>query len=167
MALKKLLFIRMQQRIFSGESEDLTVSSSRRSGSSPPSLESAEALSTRVFWSSRIRIRAHHPAPGQHCVADLYKRTGSLQVLVALLNCDSPRIGDTPGLTHGSTFASSSIARCARLASVTNATMEDLDTLALLIAGVGICSKPAGRGMESLVRFHYMMTQLSATRCMR
>jgi len=153
--LKKTFVHQMQQRIFSGE---LKIGQQL-----PPERELAAQLGiSRSLVNTGILELADQGfvriIPRQGSIVADYKRNGSLQVLVALMNCDSPRI-DYPLFCNMVDLRILVECECARLASV-NATMEDLDTLALLIRCVGICSNPLD-AVESLVRFHYMMTQLS------
>ena len=153
--LKKTFVHVMQQKIFSGEyavgqqlpterelAAELGVS---RSLVNTGILELANQGFVRIL-------------PRQGTVVADYKRNGNLQVLSALISCDSFRL-DYPLLKDLVDLRILVECESARLASE-NATGEDLETLRTLIHCVQT-SNPPKHAAKPLLRFHYLLTQYS------
>ncbi len=153
--LKKTFVHQMQQKIFSGE---LQIGQKL-----PPERELAAQLgvSRSLVNTGILELESQgfvRIIPRQGSIVADYKKNGTLQVLVALMNCDSPRI-DYPLFCNMVDLRILIECESARLACV-HATIEDIDTLSLLIRCVGVCTDPQD-AVDSLVRFHYLIAQLS------
>ncbi|HWQ06105.1 MAG TPA: FCD domain-containing protein [Feifaniaceae bacterium] len=153
--LKKSFVHDMQQKIFSGE---LQIGQQL-----PPERELAAQLdvSRSLVNTGIMELESQgfvRIMPRQGSVVADYKRNGTLQVLVALMNCDSYII-DYPLFCNMVDFRVLIECECARLACV-HATGSDLDMLAALINRISNSTEPLG-AVEPLVRFHYVITQIS------
>ena len=153
--LKKSFVHDMQQKIFSGE---LQIGQQL-----PPERELASQLDVSRSLVNTGIIELENQGfvrimPRQGTVVADYKRNGTLQVLVALMSCDTAII-DYPLFCNLVDFRVLIECECARLASV-HGTMNDFDTLLTLLHCVERASKPLD-AVEPLVRFHYVLTQIS------
>lgn len=99
-----------------------------------------------------------HILPRQGTVVADYKRNGTLQVLAALMNCDSYRI-DYPLLKDLIELRILVECESARLASAT-ITTEELSLLSAEIRAMQVCNPPQNAAVPML-RFHYLLTQYS------
>ena len=97
-------------------------------------------------------------SPRQGSIVADYKKNGTLQVLIALMNCDTPVL-DYPLFCNMVDLRVLVECECARLASV-HARSTDIDRLSLWLDEVGRAEDPLD-AVEPLVSFHYYMTQVS------
>ena len=153
--LKKTFVHTIQQKIFSGEYQV--------GQQLPPERELAAELGvSRSLVNTGILELANQGfvriIPRQGTVIADYKRNGNLQVLSALINCDSFRL-DYPLFTNLVDLRILIECESARLASA-RATSEEIETLATLIQCVKN-SAPPENAAEPMLRFHYLLTQYS------
>lgn len=90
-------------------------------------------------------------------VAD-YKKNGTLQVMIALMSCDTPVI-DYPLFCNMVDLRVLVECECARLASV-HARSADIDKLSAWLGEVENVAEPLD-AVEPLMNFHYYVTQIS------
>ena len=153
--LKKTFVHTIQQKIFSGEYQI--------GQQLPPERELATELGvSRSLVNTGILELANQGfvriIPRQGSVVADYKRTGNLQVLSALMDCDSYRL-DYPLFANLVDLRILVEAECARLASA-RATGEEIDTLSTLVHCMKTASAPEAAA-EPMLRFHYLLTQYS------
>lgn len=96
--------------------------------------------------------------PRQGTIVADYKRNGTLQVLAALMTCDSYRI-DYPLLKDLIELRILVECESARLASATIAP-DELDALAAQVRAMQASNPPEG-AVAPMLRFHYLLTQYS------
>lgn len=99
-----------------------------------------------------------HISPRQGSVVADYRRNGTLHVLIALMSCEMPKI-DYPLFCNMVDLRILIECESARLASV-HARSSDIDKLIRLIDEVGAVTNTMD-AVEPLVRFHYIVTQIS------
>ena len=154
-SLKKLFVHEIQKKIFSGE-----LSIGERF---PPERELAEqmGISRSLVNAGLLELESQGfvtivPRRGTE-VAD-YKKNGTLQILVALMNYDSARI-DYP--LFNSMMEMRYLIECesARLAAA-RVTEEETVSLLRLARQIGAGECPEG-ALEPIVQFHYQLTRLS------
>lgn len=153
--LKKTFVHTIQQKIFSG---DYQVGQQL-----PPERELAAELGvSRSLVNTGILELANQGfvriIPRQGTVVADYKRNGNLQVLSALINCDSFRL-DYPLFLNLVDLRILVECEAARLACA-RASGDDIETLSTLIQCVK-SSAPPENAAEPLLRFHYLLTQYS------
>ncbi len=153
--LKKSFVHTIQQKIFSGEYQV--------GQQLPPERELAAELGvSRSLVNTGILELANQGfvriIPRQGSVVADYKQTGNLQVLSALMDCDSYRLDYT-------LFANLVDLRilveteCARLVSA-RATNEDIEALSALVRGMKAAANPEAAA-KPMLQFHYLLTQYS------
>lgn len=96
--------------------------------------------------------------PRQGSIVADYKRNGTLQVLSALMSCDSFRI-DYPLFCNLVDLRVLVECECARLASA-HATSDEIESLRVLAHCIKNASHPLD-AVEPMIRFHYLLTQYS------
>lgn len=153
--LKKSFVHEIQQKIFSGEL--------RIGQQLPPERElaafygvSRSLINTGILELEKQGFVRIIPRQGS-IVAD-YRKNGTLDVLVALTDCDVKLI-DYPLFCNMVDMRVLIECECAKLASA-QATLEELDALGMLVHCMRACADPMDAA-EPLVRFHYMVTQMS------
>ncbi len=145
----------MQQKIFSGEYQV--------GQQLPPERELAAELGvSRSLVNTGILELANQGfiriIPRQGSIIADYKKNGTLQVLSALMNCDSFRL-EYPLFCNLIDLRILIECECARLVSL-HATAEELDTLHLLTQRMKAAANPIDAA-EPMVRFHDLITQYS------
>lgn len=145
----------MQQKIFSGEYQI--------GQQLPPERELAQELGvSRSLVNTGILELANQGfiriIPRQGSIVADYKRNGTLQVLSALMSCDSFRL-DYPLFCNLVDFRVLVECECARLASI-HATSEELEAMHVLAHCIKNAAHPLDAA-EPMVRFHYLLTQCS------
>lgn len=145
----------MQQKIFSGEYQI--------GQQLPPERELAQELGvSRSLVNTGILELANQGfiriIPRQGSIIADYKKNGTLQVLSALMSCDSFRL-DYPLFCNLVDLRILIESECARLASL-HATAEEVDALRKLTQQVKTAAQPVD-ATEPLLRFHYLLTQYS------
>ena len=153
--LKKSFVHTMQQKIFSGEYQI--------GQQLPPERELALELGvSRSLVNTGILELANQGfiriIPRQGSIVADYKKNGTLQVLSALMNCDSFRL-DYPLLCNLVDLRVLIECECARLASK-NATVDEIETLRTLTRSIKSAAHPLD-AVEPICRFHYLLTQYS------
>lgn len=145
----------MQQKIFSGEYQI--------GQQLPPERELALELGvSRSLVNTGILELANQGfiriIPRQGSIVADYKKNGTLQVLSALMNCDSFRLDYTLfcNLVDLRVLIE---CECARLAS-RNATADEIETLRTLSRSIKNVAHPLD-AVEPICRFHYLLTQYS------
>lgn len=153
--LKKNFVHTIQQKIFSGEyaiGEQLPTERE---------LAAQIGVSRSLVNTGVLELASQgfvHILPRQGTVVADYKRNGTLQVLAALMNCDSYRI-DYPLLKDLIELRILVECESARLASAT-ITTEELSLLSAEIRAMQVCNPPQNAAVPML-RFHYLLTQYS------
>ncbi len=145
----------MQQKIFSGEYQV--------GQQLPPERELAAELGvSRSLVNTGISELANQGfiriIPRQGSIVADYKKNGTLQVLSALMSCDSFRL-DYPLFCNLVDLRVLIECECARLACL-NATAEEIDTLGVLSHCIRNAADPLD-AVEPIVRFHFLITQYS------
>ena len=145
----------MQQKIFSGEYQI--------GQQLPPERELALELGvSRSLVNTGILELANQGfiriIPRQGSIVADYKKNGTLQVLSALMNCDSFRL-DYPLFCNLLDLRVLIECECARLASK-NATADEIETLRVLARYIKNVTHPLD-AVEPVCRFHYLLTQYS------
>ena len=153
--LKKSFVHAMQQKIFSGEYQI--------GQQLPPERELAQELGvSRSLVNTGILELANQGfiriIPRQGSIVADYKRNGTLQVLSALMSCDSFRI-DYPLFCNLVDLRVLVECECARLASA-HATSDEIESLRVLAHCIKNASHPLD-AVEPMIRFHYLLTQYS------
>ena len=153
--LKKSFVHAMQQKIFSGEYQI--------GQQLPPERELALELGvSRSLVNTGILELANQGfiriIPRQGSIVADYKKNGNLQVLSALMNCDSFRL-DYPLLCNLVDLRVLIECESARLASH-HASADEIDTLRQLAQTIKNVSQPLD-AVEPICRFHYLLTQYS------
>ena len=153
--LKKSFVHTMQQKIFSGEYQI--------GQQLPPERELAQELGvSRSLVNTGILELANQGfiriIPRQGSIIADYKKNGTLQVLSALMNCDSFRL-DYPLFCNLVDLRILIESECARLASL-HASAEEIETLHKLALQIKNVAQPLDAA-EPLLRFHYLLTQYS------
>ena len=153
--LKKSFVHAIQQKIFSGEYQI--------GQQLPPERELAAELGvSRSLVNTGILELANQGfiriIPRQGSIVADYKRNGTLQVLSALMNCDSFRL-DYPLFCNLVDLRILIECESARLASQ-HATAEDLHALHLLAQSIQNVALPLD-AVDPMVKFHYLLTQSS------
>ncbi len=153
--LKKSFVHTMQQKIFSGEYQI--------GQQLPPERELAQELGvSRSLVNTGILELANQGfiriIPRQGSIVADYKKNGTLQVLSALMSCDSFRL-DYPLLCNLVDLRVLIECESARLASQ-HATAEEIETLHILVRHIKEAAHPLDAA-EPMVRLHYLLTQLS------
>ncbi len=153
--LKKSFVHAMQQKIFSGEYQV--------GQQLPPERELARELGvSRSLVNTGILELASQGfiriIPRQGSIIADYKRNGTLQVLSALMSCDSFRL-DYPLFCNLADLRVLIECECARLASA-HATAEEIEVLHVLARCIKSAEHPLD-AVEPIVRFHYLLTQYS------
>ncbi len=153
--LKKSLVHTIQQKIFSGEYPIGELLPSERE-------LAAELGVSRSLVNTGILELANqgfvHILPRQGTVVADYKRNGSLQVLSALMNCDSFRL-DYPLLKDLVALRVLIESDAVRLASM-YITSEELTVLTALVQRMKESSPPESAA-NPMLQFHYLLTQYS------
>lgn len=145
----------MQQKIFSGEYQV--------GQQLPPERELAAELGvSRSLVNTGILELANQGfiriIPRQGSIVADYKKNGTLQVLSALMSCDSFRL-EYPLFCNLVDLRILIECECARHISL-HATAEEIDTLHLLSQRMKAATDPV-EAAEPMVRFHYLITQYS------
>lgn len=145
----------MQQKIFSGEYQI--------GQQLPPERELAQELGvSRSLVNTGILELANQGfiriIPRQGSMVADYKKNGTLEVLAALMNCDSFRL-DYPLLCNLVDLRVLIECECARLASL-HASSEEIESLRVLVRCIKDSAHPLD-AVEPMVRLHYLLTQLS------
>lgn len=153
--LKKSFVHAMQQKIFSGEYQI--------GQQLPPERELALELGvSRSLVNTGILELANQGfiriIPRQGSIIADYKKNGTLQVLSALMNCDSFRL-DYPLFCNLVDLRVLIESECARLASM-HASADEIETLRVLSQCIKNVAHPLDAA-EPLCRFHYLLTQYS------
>lgn len=153
--LKKSFVHTIQQKIFSGEYPIGQLLPTERE-------LAAELGVSRSLVNTGILELANqgfvHILPRQGTIVADYKRNGTLQVLSALMGCNSFRL-DYPLLKDLVDLRILIECESARLASA-NATGEELATLSALIQEMK-ASAPPENAASAMLRLHYLLTQYS------
>ncbi|MBA4347251.1 MAG: hypothetical protein C0413_00135 [Clostridiales bacterium] len=153
--LKKSFVHAMQQKIFSGEYQI--------GQQLPPERELAQILGvSRSLVNTGILELANQGfiriIPRQGSIVADYKKNGTLQVLNALMNCDSFRL-DFPLFSNLVDLRILIESECARLASL-HATAEEINILRDLAQQIHNVAQPLDAA-EPILRIHYLLTQYS------
>ncbi|MDP3447051.1 MAG: FCD domain-containing protein [Eubacteriales bacterium] len=149
--LKKSFVHAMQQKIFSGEYQV--------GQQLPPERELAQELGvSRSLVNTGILELASQGfiriIPRQGSIIADYKKNGTLQVLSALMSCDSFRL-DYPLLCNLVDLRVLIECESARLASL-HASAEEIETLRVLAQCIKNAAHPLD-AVEPMVRFHYLI----------
>ncbi|NLI53453.1 MAG: FadR family transcriptional regulator [Clostridiales bacterium] len=153
--LKKSFVHSIQQKIFSGEYQI--------GQQLPPERELAQELGvSRSLVNTGILELANQGfvriIPRQGSIVADYKRNGTLQVLSALMSCDSFRL-DYSLFCDLVDLRILIECECARLASL-HATGGEIETLHVLTHCIKNAAHPLDAA-EPMLRFHYLLTQYS------
>ena len=145
----------MQQKIFSGEYQI--------GQQLPPERELAQELGvSRSLVNTGILELANQGfiriIPRQGSIVADYKKNGTLEILAALMNCDSFRL-DYPLLCNLVDLRVLIECECARLVSL-HASAEEIESLQVLVHCIKESAHPLN-AVEPMVRLHYLITQLS------
>ena len=153
--LKKNFVHTIQQKIFSGEYAIGQQLPTERELAAQIGVSRSLVNTGVLELASQGFVRI---LPRQGTVVADYKRNGTLQVLAALMNCDSYRL-DYPLLKDLIEFRILVECESARLASAT-ITVEELESLSEQVRAMQ-ASFPAENAAESMLQFHYLLTQYS------
>ena len=145
----------MQQKIFSGEYQI--------GQQLPPERELAQELGvSRSLVNTGILELANQGfiriIPRQGSIVADYKKNGTLEILAALMNCDSFRL-DYPLLCNLVDLRVLIECECARLASL-HASSEEIESLRVLVRCIKESAHPLD-AVEPMVRLHYLLAQFS------
>lgn len=153
--LKKSFVHTMQQKIFSGEYQI--------GQQLPPERELAQELGvSRSLVNTGILELANQGfiriIPRQGSIVADYKRNGTLQVLSALMSCDSFRL-DYPLFCNLVDLRVLIECECARLAAL-HATADEVSSLRILVDQMRSAAHPLDAA-DPMARFHYLLTTYS------
>ncbi|MEA4940369.1 MAG: FCD domain-containing protein [Christensenella sp.] len=153
--LKKNFVHTIQQKIFSGEYAIGQQLPTERELAAQLGVSRSLVNTGVLELASQGFVRI---LPRQGTVVADYKRNGTLQVLAALMNCDSYRI-DYPLLKDLIELRILVECESARLASRC-ITAEELSALSAEIRAMQACNPPENAA-KPMLRFHYLLTQYS------